>query len=136
MTRYIPKLPPLDPCPVEYVFVVIGGRWKSRILHRLGFGPTSLSELRRSMPRAREAVLVQQLKAMAEAGIVERLPRENGRAWGDFVLTERGRKLLQALASISEWGLEEIKQWSPSYANAKDANASPLKGQADLSAVD
>jgi len=65
---YTPKLAPLDPCPVEHVVRLIGGKWKARLLARVRERPCSVAELHRHLPRARPQVLLEQLKALEGTG--------------------------------------------------------------------
>jgi DNA-binding HxlR family transcriptional regulator len=111
MPHYQPKLPPLDPCPVEHVVALIGGRWKARILHRLSLGDAAANELVRHLKRARPQVVAAQLGAMERNGLVERLPLLPGRMWGVYRITSRGRSLHAALSGVADWGTVDIGGW-------------------------
>lgn len=111
MARYVSKLSPLDPCPVEHVFALIGGKWKARVLHRLTLSDASLGDLQRHLPRAKPQVIKAQLEQMEVAGLATRLPREERRTWGRYAITDKGRSLHQALSSAAAWGTEEIGGW-------------------------
>ena len=65
---YTPKLAPLDPCPVEHVVRLIGGKWKARLLACVRERPCSMAELQRHLPRARPQVLLEQLKGTGSSG--------------------------------------------------------------------
>ena len=113
MNRYERKLPPLDPCPVEHVVEVVGGRWKARILHWLTLGEASVADLRRHLPRARHQVLAHQLAEMERHGLVRRQPPAPGRSWGAYAITPRGLLLHGALAEVAAWGVADLGGWDP-----------------------
>lgn len=112
MPKYMPKLPPLDPCPVEHVVELIGGKWKPRLLYRLRLSDTSLADLQRFLPGARSQVIAQQLGALEEDGIVLRLSPAAGQSWGNYTLTDRGKELLAAVDVIAGWGEADLGGWS------------------------
>lgn len=105
---YTPKLPPLDPCPVEHVMQLIGGKWKARLLALLREQPRPVADLQRCLPRARAQVLLQQLKALERADLVQRLPPAHGRTWGPYALTDRAASLLGAVDVIAAWGDHDL----------------------------
>ena len=104
MGRYEPKLAPRDPCPVEHVLELVGGKWKPRILAKLKEGDAPMGELGRLLPRARPQVLAAQLRELESDGIVGRLAPAAGETWGRFRLTERGRGLCEVLDVVAAWG--------------------------------
>jgi len=106
---YTPKLPPLDACPVEHVVQLIGGRWKVRLLALLRDQPRSAADLQRCLPRARPQVLLEQLRALESASLLQRLPPPSGRTWGPYALTDRARSLLAAVDVIAAWGNHDLK---------------------------
>jgi len=125
MTRYVPKLPPLDPCPVERVFALVGGRWKIRLLYRLHLADASLAELRAHLPRARPQVLTERLRELEQAGMLLRLPPSGG-GWGSYRITPRGRSLLDALAPAADWGRTDLGGWEPpTFESRMPASESP-----------
>jgi DNA-binding HxlR family transcriptional regulator len=113
MGRYQAKRPPLDPCPVEHVVTLVGGKWKARLLYRLSLGDASLGDLQRHLPRARPQVLTAQLQAMAADGLVRRRAAGADHAWGRFEITERGRSLCAAIDAVASWGAIDIGGWVP-----------------------
>lgn len=112
MSRYRPKLQPLEPCPVEHVVRLVGAKWKARILYRLTLSNAALADLQRHLPRARPQVLTTQLQAMVADGLVRRRDPALDQAWGHYEITERGRGLCKALDALAEWGAAEINGWS------------------------
>ena len=78
MPSYEPKRPPLDPCPLERVIAMVGGKWKARTLHLLAQGDYGFAELRRQLGRVSQQVLSTQLRALESDGLIERLPPAPG----------------------------------------------------------
>lgn len=115
---YSPKRPPLDPCPIEEVFAVIGGKWKARMMLILAQAPTPLAGLRAHLPDAAKPVLLRQLKELEADGLIasEALPRGAARI-RQYRLSAEGQSLVACLAQLLPWGLARLaargEQWVP-----------------------
>lgn len=88
-------------CPFAYTLEHIGRRWRPALLWKLRAGPLHVAELARQLPRASEKVLTQDLRALAEAGLLERRA-DAGRTY--YSLTPRGHELGPVLAAMHEFG--------------------------------
>lgn len=109
MADYQRKLPPLDPCPVEAVLEIIGGRWNVRILYEMLAGGVRLTDLRGALPRASQQVISQQLRHLCATGVVERVTGvQAGRRSVMYRLTEEGESLTPLLWAMAEWGLKRM----------------------------
>jgi len=95
------RLPEL---PAERALKVIAGRWKIVILYHLLGGPKRLSELRRLAPGVSEKVLVQQLREMAEHGLINRESFRQAPPRVEYVATALGHSLEPVIMSLCEWG--------------------------------
>ena len=121
---YVPKRPALDPCPVEEVLALIGGKWKSRLLLLLAPGPQRLAALRRGLAgRVSNEVLITQLTGLAADGLVDVTIEERGAtAFRWYALTPLGAGLLAALTPLADWGAERLRcrgfEWTPPQALA------------------
>lgn len=115
---YEPKRPPLDPCPVEEVISIIGGKWKARILLLVSSGHSTFSALAKMLPDAPDQVLATQLRGLMEDGILTKSAptRVNG-SGAEYSLTPEGESLMQLLDIISDWGMNRLAangaSWSP-----------------------
>ena len=106
---YVPKRPPLDPCPVEAVFAIIGGKWKARIALLLSSKPFRFAELRRGLRGITQQVLSAQLKALQRDGIVTRQTSANRFEPPLYQLSREGSHLVRALERVSRWGQERLQ---------------------------
>jgi DNA-binding HxlR family transcriptional regulator len=100
MASPMKRLPEL---PAERALKVIAGRWKIVILYHLLRGPKRLSELRRLAPGVSEKVLVQQLREMAEHGVISRASRQ-APPRVEYTATALGHSLEPVIMSLCEWG--------------------------------
>jgi len=106
---YEPKRPPLDPCPVEEVLAVIGGKWKTRILYLIAMEPQSFGSLRRGLPGIKQQVLSAQLKALTSDGILNRdLTALGKRRFSRYTLTPEGLALIPLLCALADWGTTRL----------------------------
>ncbi|HWM67219.1 MAG TPA: helix-turn-helix domain-containing protein [Steroidobacteraceae bacterium] len=127
-----PKRPPLDPCPVEEVVAIIGGKWKARIILLVSRGHATFSALSSMLPDAPDQVLATQLKALVDDGVLTKTaPVSVNGAGSQYELSDEGRSLMTLLDTISAWGLERLrargKGWAPP--EPKAASARPLNPQ-------
>jgi DNA-binding HxlR family transcriptional regulator len=115
---YVPKRPALDPCPIEAVVAMIGGKWKARILYLLWLEPFAFAELLRRLVGIRQQVLSVQLRALERDGLVRRdQAAEAERHAGRYLLTATGCELIALLMPVADWSVRLLKQngldWSP-----------------------
>ena len=84
------------------VLDLLGRRWTLRILWELRDGQAvSFRELRERCDQMSTSVLNQRLSELRDAAILEL-------GAGGYSLTNRGRRLIEALAPLNEWA----KRWS------------------------
>ena len=95
--------------PVERALRVLSGRWKMVIVHVLLEGPKRTCELEARIVGIAQKVLIEQLKALEEHGLVERrlFPDEPQRV--DYALTPMGESLEPMLTQLSEFGLRHAE---------------------------
>jgi DNA-binding HxlR family transcriptional regulator len=100
-------------CSMELTLALIGGKWKSLILWRLGDNTLRFSELRKSMPQVTQKMLTQQLRELEEDGLVRRHVYTQVPPRVEYSLTEAGKSILPILNSMCEWGLQYIAALQP-----------------------
>lgn len=94
---------------LELALQTIANRWKPSIVLHLAEGPQRRRDLEQRLPRYVSAkVLTEQLRALETDGLVyrvDRTPAGHGRHV-TYALTELGRTLGPAVASLAAWAVE------------------------------
>jgi DNA-binding HxlR family transcriptional regulator len=93
-----------QPCPIEALLDVIGGKWKPLILYYLLDGTKRFGELRRLAPGITQRMLTQHLRELEEAGIVHREVYKEVPPRVEYSLTPLGRTLKPVLLPMNAWG--------------------------------
>ena len=91
-------------CPVDVTLEVIGGRWKTVILYHLSQGTKRFSELRRCISGITQKMLTQQLRQMAEDGIIHREVYAQVPPKVEYSLTPLGESLKPVVDAMCKWG--------------------------------
>jgi DNA-binding HxlR family transcriptional regulator len=92
-------------CPTELAVSVLGGKWRVVILAYLKEGVHRFGELKRRLPAISTKVLTQQLRALAQEGLIRRTIYSEVPARTEYELTEYGRSLIPVLEVIYQWGV-------------------------------
>lgn len=96
-------------CPILHVFRRIGGKWKLPILWHLADQDTvRYNELKRSVRGITNMMLTKCLRELEDYGLVIRRQYNEVPPRVEYSLTERGKKLLPALAELYAWGREQL----------------------------
>ena len=107
---YLKKIPPLGPCPLEAVLLIIGGKWKVRILRCLADRPRTFGHLKGELTGISQQVLATALKALKSDEMVRRQTAPSPVGRGSLcVLTEDARGLLGALENLATWGADRLR---------------------------
>jgi DNA-binding HxlR family transcriptional regulator len=93
-------------CGLEVALTVIGGKWKPLVLFHLNHGPRRFGELKRLVTGISEKVLIQQLRELADDGVVIRRDYQEVPPKVDYEMTSFGHSLAQALKPLCAWGDE------------------------------
>lgn len=99
--KLIKRLPGL---PIERALGMISGRWKAVLLLALGEGPQRTCELDNRITGLSQKVLIEQLRALEEHGLVSRQPVASDLQGVEYRLTPLGESLLPILHSLMDWG--------------------------------
>jgi DNA-binding HxlR family transcriptional regulator len=124
--KIIKRLPGL---PVERALGVLSGRWKAVILYVLADGPQRTGELQKRIAGVPQKVLIEQLRALEEHGLVSRRPVATDHQGIEYLLTPLGVSLRPVLESLIEWGahhageLDEGDRLLPCEAVVRDPSA-------------
>lgn len=103
-------------CPVHQFQQMINGKYKLRIVWDLADGPKRYSDLRRGLLRGvigsdeiAPRVLSRELKALTEAGILNRVDYHQLPLKVEYILTELGESLLPVIATMHDWGEQHFR---------------------------
>ncbi|MBV9328536.1 MAG: helix-turn-helix transcriptional regulator [Chloroflexi bacterium] len=92
-------------CPVAKATELVADRWTPLILRELLAGSHHFNELERGLPGIARSLLVQRLRRLQRAGVVERRTTGSGRACS-YELTVAGRALRSLIQALGEWGAQ------------------------------
>jgi DNA-binding HxlR family transcriptional regulator len=93
----------LAQCPIARGLAHVGDAWSMLILRDVSLGMTRFDQLRTSLKIAPN-ILTARLRAMAEAGVLEKRRYSERPPRDEYVLTEAGRDFLPVLHVLNEWG--------------------------------
>ena len=93
-------------CPLELTHDAIKGKWKPIILWQLSKAPQSLSGLRHSIAGISQKMLIQHLNELIHFGFVVRTTFEGYPLKVEYDLTDRGRKIFDAITIMQAIGIE------------------------------
>lgn len=82
---------------------LIGGRWTGAVIQLLLNGRMRFAELRDAIPDISDRMLSERLRELEAEGILERIVVPETPVRVEYELTEKGRALEQALASLGKW---------------------------------
>ena len=97
-------------CPLELTHDITKGKWKPIILWQLGKDKMSLSQLERSIKGISQKMLLEQLKELLEFIVIEKKSFGGYPLKVEYSLTERGKKLLEAITIMQNVGIELMKE--------------------------
>lgn len=105
--KTINRLPGL---PIERTLAILSGRWKAVILHVLLDGPQRTCDLEKRIVGVSQKVLIEQLRALEEHGVVSRQSSTVDRQGIEYLLTPLGESLRPILESLIEWGVHHASE--------------------------
>jgi len=94
-------------CPVSEGLKIIGGKWRLQIIYQIGFQKRRFGELKRLIPAISEKMLIQELKNLTGAGILNRKAYKEIPPRVEYKLTEYGEKVLPIIEQIKMFGEEK-----------------------------
>ena len=94
--------------PYHYVRKCLLGKWKMTILNHIHhYGSIRFNETRKTLPIS-EKVLAEQLRELADDGLVERIQYNTIPLKVEYVLTDEGRELIPALDILYIWSIRRM----------------------------
>lgn len=92
-------------CPIRTTLEMLGGTWAFLILHALQSSPMRLGALNKAIPDISEKMLAQELKRLADNGLLERRNYGEVAPKVDYRLTDIGKEAQALIGPIREFGL-------------------------------
>lgn len=99
-----------DGCPVEAALEQISGKWKGLIVYHLLDETLRFNELSRRVGGVTQRSLTKQLRELEADGIVHRQIFAVVPPRVEYSLTDKGRRLREAIEALRMWGLAHPKQ--------------------------
>jgi len=96
---------PGRPCPIAAALELVGERWALLIVRELALGNSRFEDIVRGTGAPRDRVAAR-LKALDDAGVIQRLRYQAAPPRFDYHLTDSGRALLPVLDALLAWGLD------------------------------
>ena len=92
-------------CSLAQALDIIGEWWSMLIVRDffLGHGVRRFEQLRDSLGISRN-ILTERLKTLTEAGVIERVPLQEGGKRCAYKLTDKGRDLMPTMVAMMQWG--------------------------------
>ena len=90
-------------CPVAKAAEIIAERWTPLIIRELLMGSHRFRALEQGVPGIPHSLLVQRLRFLEQAGVVERRTDANGKRV-EYWLTAAGQELWDVVRTLGEWG--------------------------------
>lgn len=100
----------LPACPVETTLSLISNRWKVLILRELFLGTRRFGELKKALNGISQKVLTENLKDMAEQGLISRRVYAEVPPRVEYSLTPLGESLRPVLRAMFDWGVAYKQQ--------------------------
>jgi DNA-binding HxlR family transcriptional regulator len=96
---------PGRPCPIAAGLEVVGERWSLLVIRELALGSHRFTDIVAGTGAPRDRIAAR-LKALTEAGVVERRQYQSGPDRFEYHLTDSGRAALPVLDALLAWGRE------------------------------
>ena len=106
-------------CPVAVACEIFAERWTPLILRELLAGSRRFSEIRRGMPHISRALLVQRLRHLEDAGVIESRALARGR---EYLLSRAGEEFHGVIEGLGAWG----QRWSHGRATTQNLDVKLL----------
>jgi len=101
--RIDPTTLPGRPCSVAAALDVVGDRWALLIVREILLGNTRFSQIARNTGAPRDR-LSARLRALVDAGVLDRQVYQESPRREEYRLTESGRELSRVTQALLDWG--------------------------------
>lgn len=87
---------------------LIGGKWKPVVLFLISKGVSRFGVLQRAIEGISKQMLTNQLRELEEDGMISRKIYAEIPPRVEYSLTEKGSSIMSVIASMKEWGEENM----------------------------
>ena len=91
-------------CPVTQCMKVIGGKWKTVIIHLISIDINRFGQLQRSCEGISKHMLTKQLRELEKDGIIKRKIFAEIPPRVEYSITPKGETLFPIIKSMVSWG--------------------------------
>jgi DNA-binding HxlR family transcriptional regulator len=98
-------------CPVEVTMSIMGGKWTAPILWYLKGRTLRYHELKKILVTISEKVLIKELKALEECGLITRKAYPVVPPKVEYALSAYGKTIIPIIDLISKWGEAHSKKF-------------------------
>lgn len=92
-----------ETCPVRRSLEVVGDRWSFLIVRNAFDGMRRFGEFQKDLGLSK-SVLATRLHRLVKEGVLCLVPGEDGSAYQQYELTEKGRGLFYVIVGLRQWG--------------------------------
>jgi DNA-binding HxlR family transcriptional regulator len=115
-------------CSVEEAMRLLGGRWRLLLVSYLLDGPKRFNDLRRDVPGISQRMLTLDLRALEDAGLVQRTVFAEVPVKVEYRLSQDGERMKPVVAVMRDFGLwlksrRQHDLGNPEFASAEDGGA-------------
>ena len=103
---------PGRPCPIAASLELVGERWSMLVVREVALGNHRFSEIARGTGAPRDR-LAARLRALVDAGVLERRQYGASPARSGYHLTAAGRDLMPVLQGLLQWGYRWLAEEPP-----------------------
>lgn len=96
-----------EPCAIARSLDILGDWWTLLIVRDALGGLRRFGEFQRSLGAAKN-ILTTRLRALVAEGILEMAPVSASSAYQEYLLTEKGRDLVQVLIALGQWSGKHV----------------------------
>jgi len=97
-----------EKCGIRRAMMLIGSKWKMVLIGCLKDGVQRYGELKRLIPDISEKMLIQELKDLVEAGLVEKTSYPEVPPRVEYRLTEKGQKAIPVWETVERFGCDYL----------------------------
>lgn len=95
-------------CPTQQVLERVASKWTMLVIIALSEDPRRYADLRRRVQGVTKKMLTQTLRTLEREGLVERRVFDTVPVQTEYSLTELGRSLARAVATIRAWAYDNM----------------------------